>query len=216
MADTPRPVRGLVATPMPALVSFDVDVHVGDTCPLTYYVDDKSTTVYVGEIGTTAIVMFADQALLTLATVTTDAATALLSARAAPGPTTSEPAAGADRPDTGTPDPEVWINAHMTVHDDCPISFQLHHDSAYIVLNNLLGSLVGTAALCLRFSYRGLLEFARVVSEATGAMLDARRQRSPATAESARRRDPESRDPESRDPASPSLATATRRTKETQ
>lgn len=149
-----------------ALVTFDLSVNVGDTCPLAYHVDATATTFYVGEIGTSAIVVFADQALATLATVTADAVTALLSTRDTPGWMDSPSVV--DRVDDRPADPEVWIGAGIAVADGCPISFQLNRDCVDIVV-------LDTATLCLTFRWRGLMEFARLASEAAGTMLDARR-----------------------------------------
>lgn len=166
MADATDPTGELVATSVSARVSFDVSVHIRKGCPLTYSVDETATTLYIGEIQTSAFIAFADQALLTLADVTTRAVTALLSARTPSHDTDSRPVA--DPPDAMSPHPPVWINPGITVADGCPISFVLYSDCLAIVVQD-------TDTLILTFWPAVFLEFARLVSEAAGDMLNTRK-----------------------------------------
>lgn len=152
-----------------ALVSFDMIVHVGDTCPQAYYVDETATTFYFGEIGTSATAVFADPALLMLAKVTRRAVGVVLSARVAPRRAQSRPTA--DPPEPMSPHPAVWIDAGVTVADGCPIWFDIHGDVVDIVV-------LDTTTLSLAFRHRGLLEFAGLVSDAARTMRDTRKQAS--------------------------------------
>lgn len=142
---------------MSALVSFDVTVHVGDTCPLRYYVDETTTTLYFGETCTSATVVLANPALLALAEVTRHAVGAVLSVGDTPHRAESRTAA--DSPDAMSPHPAVWIDAGVTIADGCPISFEVHGTVVHIVV-------LDTTTLCLTFWHRTLLEFARLVGEA--------------------------------------------------
>ena len=124
-------------------------VHVGNTCPLDYCVDETATTLYFGEIGTSATLLFADQALLTLAAVTREAVDVALSTRDVPELVDSRPTA--DPPDYQSPHPAIWTDTGATVANRCPIHFEVDGFVTRIVL-------LDTTTLCLTFWRQGLLE----------------------------------------------------------
>jgi hypothetical protein len=154
-----------MTTVQSGLVTFDVTLHVGDACPLDYCVDQTGTTLYVGEIGTSATIMLADPALLTLARVTRDAVHAALSALDVvdrPDATPTE-----YPPDLVSGHPDLWTDTIVTVAESCPISFILDGEIASILLPD-------DTTLRLTFHRRGLLEFAQLANDAAAAMLHRR------------------------------------------
>ncbi len=150
------PVASEIDEHASALVSFDVGVHIRDTCPLEYHVDDAETTFYFGEIGTTATIDFADQALLAVADVAAEAVGALLSERALTPPVV-DPRPTAEPENALAPHPAIRIDTSVTVADCCPMNFQVDGQSVQIVV-------LDTTTLCLTFQDRALLEFALLTS----------------------------------------------------
>lgn len=161
----PRPGSS-VTDECATVVSVSATVHVSDACPLDCHVDDVGTTFYFGDVGTSAIVVFADPALLTLAQVTTDAVNALMSEpirrRAADEHAMARPV------DTVATCPQMWTETAVTVAGHCPISFVVDGDIVEIVV-------LDAETLCLTFRPSTLLAFARLVNNTVVALPHARR-----------------------------------------
>jgi len=160
--DLENHVNGEGAQQASDVLSFDLTVHIEDGSAVDYRIDDENTIVYFGDVGTTAILRFADQALLTLSKVVNEAVSAVLSALKVPARSDSRPKA-----DPGSGESVIWIDTDVTVSDACPMRFDTDGEWTHIMLAE-------TQTLCLTFRSEGLLQFALQVGRAIREMMHVR------------------------------------------